>query len=173
LKALDSKSSVAEMSPWVRIPPLPPMNVSHLPSRINKGSAGDCAFGQSGHLSRKRCQLYPKLSHGQLGHVLGNRKSVTRTRRHGDYLLPCGDRDLREFLRNWKPANARQVPPLPASERDAICRGVWHPASREPANQEWGRGAPPDCRQEPSRQPARVQHGDGQGVFEGSRPAAL
>jgi hypothetical protein len=42
------------------------------------------------------------LSHGQLGHFLGNRKSVTRTRHHGDYSLPCGDRDLREFLRNWE-----------------------------------------------------------------------
>jgi len=117
------------------IPPSPPMNVNHLPSRINKGSEGDFAFGQSGHLRPKSGQLNPKLSHGQLGHVLVNRKSVTRTRHHGDYSLPFGSRDLREFLRNWKSANARQIPPLPASERNVLRRGISEPASRKPSNQ--------------------------------------
>jgi hypothetical protein len=135
LNAAVLKTAVGASLPWVRIPPSPPMNVNRLPSPINKGSAGDCAFGQSGHLRPKRGQLNPKLSHGQLGHVLVNRKSVTRTRHHGDYSLPCGDRDLREFLRNWKSANARQVPPLPASERNVLRRGISEPASREPANQ--------------------------------------
>ena len=55
-------------------------------------------------------QLNPKLSHGQLGHVLGNRKSVTRTRHHGDYSLPCGDRDLRQFLRNWETRKCKISP---------------------------------------------------------------
>ena len=55
-------------------------------------------------------QLNPKLSHGQLGHVLGSRKSVNRTRHHGDYSLPCGDRDLRQFLRNWETRKCKISP---------------------------------------------------------------
>ena len=84
------------------------MNVNHLPSFINKGSPDDCAFGKSGHLRPKRGQLNPKLSQWQFGHVLVNRKSLTRMRHHGNYSLPCGDRDFARFLRNWKSANARQ-----------------------------------------------------------------
>ena len=35
------------------------------------------------------------------------------------------------------------------------------------------RSAPPDCRQEPSRHPARFQSGNGEGVSQGPRPAVL